>query len=422
MNFASTILQSIVASLGLCTSMVCMSSASANTDDATQNAATDQYLQALKAINEKRHIDAKILLEKLVESEPQHAGALLDLAIMQCNLGNRLEAERLFNFMINRFAPPPAILEIIEIHRKTGCIVKTPDVTQNLSVESGHDTNANQGAMNSIFTIDDFGTPINLQLLPEYLPKPDNYVSASLDLSQETPAGNTFYVQLRGRQFARLSNFNSAGLAAGVESQFRLNDWIARPSASLSILSLANALYQKQVTARIKFDVPQVSSSFMKYSIVPSVSRIAYPTISNFDSSNVELRVLATKQSDRYYFNLNAGAMYDYGNEFRLGGNRRGWTVGGFLRSATPLQIEGKPIFAEFGVQHQSWQNSKIYLAGLINVKKHQNNNILRAALGWAINPNNTVQLEYRQIANRENISFLSFDSKQLQLSWQWQK
>jgi hypothetical protein len=76
----------------------------------------------------------------------------------------------------------------------------------------------------------------------------------------------------------------------------------------------------------------------------------------------------------------------------------------------------------ELGLQHQSWQNEKIYLSGLINVKKHQNNNIVRAALGWTLNQENTLQLEYRQISNRENISFLSFNSRQLQLSWQWQK
>ncbi|GGX10991.1 hypothetical protein GCM10011282_16620 [Undibacterium macrobrachii] len=421
MNFASFILKSMIASLGFTASLMCIA-APAQLDDTSQNAATDQYLQALKAINEKRHLDAKILLEKLIESEPQHAGALLDLAIMQCNLGNRVEAERLFNFMIQRFTPPPAILEIIEIHRKTGCAIKAPEVNQSFSIERGYDTNANQGALNSIFTIDDFGTPINLQLLPEYLPKSDNYISASLDLSQETAAGNNIYLQLRGRQFSTLTNFNSVGLATGVESQFNLNNWKIHPSASLNILSLASALYQKQVTARIKFDVPQSSQSLMKYSIVSSLAKIAYPTIKNFDGNNVELRVLGTKQSDHYFFNLNAGLMFDYGNEFRLGGNRRGWTAGVFLRSATPWQIEGKPIFAEVAYQHQNWQNSKIYLAGLINVKKHQSNHVFRTALGWAINPNNTVQLEYRQIANRENVSFLSFDSKQIQISWQWQK
>jgi len=426
-----------VATLSLYLSLVVMSTAhgkpgtdldvQTDTDNSTQNSvpndSPDLYLQALKAINEKRHVDAKILLEKLIASEPQHAGAILDLAIMQCNLGNQVEAERLFNFMINRFAPPPAILEIIELHRKTGCIVKSPEVNRSFSAERGYDTNANQGALNSIFTFDNQGTPISLQLLPEYLPKPDHYTSITMDMSQEkADNGNSFYLQLRGRQYTSLHQFNSAGLAAGMGKQYTYQGWVIRPSANVNILSLANALYQKQLTGRISFDAPQASTSLFKWSLITSASRILYPTINNFDASIFEIRALAARQSENYYLNMNTALMYDQGNDQRLGGDRTGWSAGGFFRGSTPLRLWQKPIFVELGLQHQSWQNKKIYLTGLINEKKHQNNNVVRAALGWALDQENTLQLEYRQISNRENISFLSFDSRQIQLSWQWQK
>lgn len=429
MNFISKHFLLSLAALSLCVSMGGIAGVSANTftDDNTQdpasNSTPDLYLQALKAINEKRHVDAKILLEKLIESEPQHAGALLDLAIMQCNLGNKPEAERLFGYMINRFTPPPAILEIIELHKKTGCVVKVPEVSKSFSAERGYDTNANQGALNSIFTLDNQGSPIYLQLLPEYLPKPDHYMGVSMDLSQEAPdSANMFYLQLRGRQYSTLSQFNSVGLAAGIGGQYNLKNWVVRPSASINGLSLANKLYQKQLTGRVSFDLPQTESPFLKWSLVASISKILYPTVKNFDSNIMELRTIASRQTENYYLNLNAALMYDQGNEERLGGNRQGWATGGFFRGSTPLRLWQKPVFAEFGWQHQEWQNQKIYLSGLINVKKHQNNNTLRAALGWAIDQENTLQLEYRQISNRENISFLSFDSKQIQLSWQWQK
>jgi hypothetical protein len=437
MNFLSQRFFKSLTTLSVCLSLVGMDTAYGDTlsdisidayndgsvQNSVQNDTPDLYLQALKAINEKRHVDAKILLEKLIESEPQHAGALLDLAIMQCNLGNQVEAERLFSFMINRFTPPPAILEIIELHGKTGCVVKSPEVSRSFSAERGYDTNANQGALNSIFTLDNQGTPINLQLLPEYLPKPDHYMSVALDLSQEKPdSGNSFYLQLRGRQYATLHQFNSAGIAAGMTSQYMFKDWTVRPSASVNVLTLANALYQKQMTGRISFDPPQSSSPLMKWSLVASASRILYPTIKNFDGSIFEIRAIASKQAENYYLNINTALMYDQGNEQRLGGNRLGWSAGSFFRSATPLRLWQKPIFIELGLQHQSWQNEKIYLSGLINVKKHQNNNIVRAALGWALDQENILQLEYRQISNRENISFLSFNSRQIQLSWQWQK
>ena len=385
--------------------------------------AADQYLEALKAINEKRHADAKLLLEKLIEDQPQHAGALLDLAIMQCTLGNKREAERLFIVLINRFSPPPAILEIIEIHRKTECTVKAPDVMTNFVIERGYDTNANQGASNSIFTINDFGTPVNLQLLPEYLPKPDHYTSASLDLSREfNNDEGVFFLQLRSRQYDKVSNLNSAGLAAGFERQFRVRNWTISPAASINAMNLANALYQKQMSARLKLTLPESPDAWMKYSIATSVSRILYPTIRNFDGSTFELRFIGAKQTDQYFLSTSAAIMSDLGNDMRIGGDRYGWSINSFLRATTPVQLFQKNVFVELGLQHLNWQSKKIYLNGLIEVKKHQENSMLRAMVGLPITENSSLNLEYRRVINRENISFLSFASRQIQLSWQWQQ
>lgn len=428
MNFHFSLFK-IFLILGLCIVIAAPTTANARGRDDANDAITkdqraaDQYLEALKAINEKRHADAKVLLEKLIESQPQHAGALLDLAIMQCTLGNKQEAERLFTFLINRFAPPPAILEIIEIHRKTECVVKAPAVATNLVIEKGYDTNANQGASNSIFTIDDFGTPVNLQLLPEYLPKPDHYLSASLDLSREFGSGDgNVFLQLRGRQYNKLNNLNSAGIATGVERQFRQGNWTISPAANVSVMSLANALYQKQMSMRLKLTMPEKPDAWMKYSIATAVSRVLYPTIKNFDGSTFELRAIAAKQTDQYFLSMSAAIMRDLGNDARLGGDRHGWSISSFLRSSTPLQILNKKLFVEIGLQHLDWQSKKIYLSGLIDVKKHQSNSIVRATLGLPVTESSSIQLEYRRVLNHENISFLSFESRQIQLSWQWQQ
>jgi hypothetical protein len=397
--------------------------ATANSNNDAHQKAADQYLEALKAMNEKRHADAKLLLEKLIADQPQHAGALLDLAIMQCTLGNKAEAERLFAYLITHFAPPPAIVEIIDLHRKTGCTVNTPGVAVNFVAERGYDSNANQGASNSIFTIDDFGTPVNLELLPEYLPKPDHYMSASLDLSRDFGRydGNMF-LQLRARQYDTLSNLNSVGLAAGVENKFLINDWTIQPTASVSVMTLDHSLYQKQMGLRLKLTTPDKPDAWLKYSAVAGLSRVVYPTIKNFDGNTFELRGIASKLTDQYYVNLSATLMRDIGNEKRLGGDRHGWSVGGFLRTSIPMQIIERPLYAEIGWQRANWQSQKIYLAGLIDVKKHQVNSVFRTSLGFPVSQHSSIQIEYRRILNRENISFLSFDSKQYQISWQWQR
>jgi hypothetical protein len=114
--------------------------------------------------------------------------------------------------------------------------------------------------------------------------------------------------------------------------------------------------------------------------------------------------------------------MQDLGNTQRLGGNRQGWSMGGFFRNGIPLSIFNRRPYSELGWQHQRWQSDKVYLSGLIDTKKYQKNTIFRVAIGFPLDQANTVQLEYRRIINHENISFLSFDSRQLQLSWQWHK
>jgi hypothetical protein len=387
-----------------------------------KNASVDQYLQALKAMNEKRHIDARNLLEKLVDSEPQHAGALLDLAIMQCSLGNKPEAERLFGLMITRFSPPPAILEIINLHRASGCVQKTPEMTVNFSLEKGYDTNANQGASNSIFTFGDINNPVSLQLLPEYLPKPDHYSSAILDLSKDISDNKTIYFQLRGKHYDVLSNFNSIGLAAGIEDQFSIKDWSIHPSASVNFLTLNQTLYQKQATGRLKFDIPAQPGAAVKFNVIAALSRLLYPSVKNYNGTNLDLRFIATRQATNYFANFSAALTQDVGNDQRLGGDRKGWSLGAFLRNGVPFTMLARQPYTEFGWQHQRWQSEKAYLSGLIDTKKYQKNTIYRAALGFPIDQESSIQLEYRRIINHETISFLSFDSRQVQLSWQWQK
>src|SRR6185437_15823876 len=73
----------------------------------------DLYLDAMKSIAEGRQDDADDTLTRLIEHEPQHAGAWLDLAIIQCELGRAAEAERLFTIIEARFSPPPGIEEVI---------------------------------------------------------------------------------------------------------------------------------------------------------------------------------------------------------------------------------------------------------------------------------------------------------------------
>ena len=53
------------------------------------------YEQAMQLIAEGRYGEANAVLRRLVSAEPEHAGAWLDIAILQCSIGNAEEAEAL---------------------------------------------------------------------------------------------------------------------------------------------------------------------------------------------------------------------------------------------------------------------------------------------------------------------------------------
>ena len=71
------------------------------------------YQEALQSLAEGRKQDASEALARLIDKEPLHAGAWLDLALIQCSLGHGDEAERLFANIETRFSPSLDVLELI---------------------------------------------------------------------------------------------------------------------------------------------------------------------------------------------------------------------------------------------------------------------------------------------------------------------
>ena len=386
-------------------------------------AATNQdiYLDALQAINEKRQKDAKEALVKLVEREPQHAGALLDLAIIQCELGNKAEAERLFQLMISRFAPPPAIVEIIDRHRTSGCTAPQPHSQYSVLLENGFDSNVNQGASNPNFVLGNAGSQISVQIPPEHLPKADHFTSLSIDYMRDVFSnGSSGFLQLRSRQYNHLSEFDTNIAAIGFESPWRVYDWTIRTSMMASMLTLDKRLYQKQNILQIRITPPLNLPNNLRFSILGSTTRARYPTLTNYDATTSEVRGMFTAQTPAHQLQASAGWLTDQGKDNRLGGNRKGWAANIQFKARLVDQFLGESVFGELGWYRQLWQSEKIYSPGIINQARRQDTTVFRAAINMPLNEHHIIQLEARRTFNRENISYFTYNSHALQLSWQW--
>lgn len=407
----------------LCTLMSWPASASASAseqDDQQQPYLQQQdlYLDAMRALSEGRANDASDTLTRMLEQEPQHAGAWLDLAIIQCQLGYTKEAERLFQAIESRFAPPPGIMEVIHSHRAKGCKKPSSD-SFSLMLGRGNDSNVNQGASNPNFSTGSGSSRIDLVLLPAYLPQQDQYTLLSSNYARNlNVAGDVGYVQFRARQNDSLTQYDTTSLLLGLEHPWRWGSWSGRTGGSMSLLTLGSQLYQKQVQwqTRLFPSLSSLPSDKMQFSVLGSLAHSAYSRLSNFDSNTLELSGQLAYQGGKSHTVANLGVLYDRGEAGRPGGNRQGW----FASLQNQLKINDT-LRAEFGWTQQNWLSQSAYSPGLIDQIRHQNSQLLRAALVIPLQAQHSLQIEWKEVRNHENISILQYNSRLLQVSWQWQ-
>ena len=376
----------------------------------------DLYLEAVRLISEGRHAEAKIALEHLIELEPQHAGAWLDLALSQCALGQAAEAERLFREIEVRFEPSAGILEVINSHRQQGCKPWAPKSFRSLTVSRGTDSNVNQGASNPVFVTGSGPDRIETLLADDFLPKRDSYLQAAFDYTRElSQQGSVAIAQLRVRHHDRLSDQDTNALLLGLDRPFSLMGWGARGLATASAVSLGGSLYQRQLQLQGRVAPPIKLPEHYDLTLSASLSNISYVTRKNFDANTGELSALLSYRSDFTQGQVAAGVLDDRGDAARLGGNRHGWYNSLLVQHSFNDRYGG-----ELGWTRQDWRGQTVYSPGLIDDVRDQSTRQWRAALTMALTDKQSLQLEWRHVQNKENISLFQYNSQVLQLNWRW--
>ncbi|MCL2020769.1 MAG: tetratricopeptide repeat protein [Betaproteobacteria bacterium] len=377
------------------------------------------YRNALKLLSEGSVEEARRAIEAVIARQPEHAGALLDLAILQCGMGLVDEAEALFARIEERFDPPLAIRDLIQRIRAQGCQRQEQSGGARLRFRlgRGHDSNANQGARDPYFSllVDDGLIP--LMLAPEFRPRSDSFTQLGLEASYTRPASETLlHGNLHARKYDRVSGYDLATGVVGAERPWRLGEWESRWGGSLGATWLGGRLYQKQVNAyaQVLPPWPDLPAGW-RFSVVGDWSRVWYPTLYRFDADLLRAQALLAFQGQDTLFLGSLGVTRDDGEARRPGGDRRGWTSNLILR-----QRLGERLFGEFSWSHQSWRGERAYLPGLFNERRKQRATLWRAAATYAVVPRQSLTLEYRFLDNKENISLFGYRSRQIMLNWQY--
>jgi hypothetical protein len=375
------------------------------------------YQEALQSLAEGRKNDASMVLKRVIEQEPQHAGAWLDLALIQCGLGNEDEAERLFATVETRFSPSREILELIAEARDTGCKPAPPASSLSLRIGRGHDDNVNQGASNSSFIVTGPDGDVELPLLEDFLPKLDGYTTTGAEYMRGVgDNGSLGFVQFQQRRYDSMRAFDIASLYAGIESPWRFGGWAARTTGSIGITSLGGQLYQRQAQAQLRLEPPLPLPPRTRFYLSGSAAHTAYLTLRSFDSDVYEARTQLAHDAGTLTASAALGVLSDRARGDRPGGNRHGNFLTLSLRK--PL---GWDITGELTWTRQRWESTTPYSPELlIEQVRAQRTQVLRATLAYRLGKDQSLTLEGRIVRNRENISIFQYDNRQLQLSWQW--
>jgi hypothetical protein len=373
----------------------------------------DLYLLALEAISEGRRGDAADIVTRMLDQGARHAGEYLDLALLQCALGREDDAETLFRTIETRFAPPPGISDIIRRQRTLGCQPWRPVQQWSATVGRGRDNNVNQGAANPYFELGGGG---QLELLPEYLPRGDDYSVLSGEYLRDLgDNGDLGFAQVHLRRHDHVSDYDTASAFVGAEHAWRLGRWRLRSSALLGVLSLGGQLYQNQGQAQLRAIAPLPLPESLELSMSASATRNLYRTLSNFNATTLETRGMLNYRDGGARVQFSLGLQDDRGNAARPGGDRDGWSAALFAHAELPGALQG-----ELDLSRQTWRGDRAYAPGLIEERRHQAINTARATLIYPLGPQHSLNLEWRRVDNRENISIFRYRSQQLQLSWRW--
>lgn len=384
---------------------------------ALADAASNLYRDAMLAIAEGRLNDAEAALTTLTTSEPQHAGAMLDLATLFCAAGKGAAAERLFVEIEQRFAPPGPILDVIAQQRRLGCNGWQAKSDVTIKLGRGFESNANQGARQPVFLLGSGINQVALVLLPQYLPRSDQLTSFSAEMVRElAPNGASAVLALQSRTYDQLSDYGTTSLLVGAEWPGRWKDWGLRGSGSLGAMTLGSRLYLKQSQIQLEVMPPLPLPAHWQVGLMGGLSGVAYPTLSGFDAIWAQAQGVLRYRRDDLSGQLSASALQDRGTIERPGGHRSGVFVDFQARRGLAPGVVG-----ELGWLWQRWEGTRAYSPGLLDVTRLQQTRVLRAAVSYQLSAQQALILELKDTRNDENISIFDYRNLALQLSWQWQ-
>jgi hypothetical protein len=275
---------------------------------------------------------ALALLDALAKRDPRRAGALLEVALLQCQLGERDMTRQTLARIESNYAVPPQIEKLIQFYRNSTCTPTTRKPQLIASVQVGVTSNANFGPSDPVVTFAD-GAPFHaLVLAPDSLAHGDAFVESSLqgELPVRAVPDLTLFAGLTQREYRDVHDFDQRIASAGGSHQFDVGYGVVQNQAAADLFWLGSHLYQSDVSWHTGYWTPPgaLHTAIGRAGADFTVTDTSYPGNSLYDGVRLELRAAFQARIDtRTSLLLYAGPVWELPSGGRPGASRHGYTA-----------------------------------------------------------------------------------------------
>lgn len=371
------------------------------------------YEQAMEAIRNEQLAEAIHRLETLRARTPEHAGALLDLAILYCRVGDKAKVDGALSTLEEEFGPPPKILALIQELRQRDCSAHHATLWS-VSMGLGHDTNVNQGSSINSFFLGTGPSLIRVSLDDEFLPQSSAFLSLNAYISRATDATNRIYGAFAAQRYASVRRFDQATMALGYERTLPGDDWELSAGMNAAMKTLGGSLYQSALGGGVRIVPPAPYRWDLPVGLEVRLAYLHYPTRTSFDNLETSVLVPSFWQfSDKLAARASAGWLVDNARGPRPGGDRAGATMGVefFYRASDAWR-------AYAGWQARFLDGETPYAPPLLDAVQRQRRHLLSLAVERMLSEGSLIRLEYQHTENTDTIPIYRFDNDSIVLHW----
>ncbi len=184
------------------------------------------YRQARVLIQTGDATRAEEQLWRVLELDPNHVGAWLDLGFLYCDRGWKTPAEKIFTQVKARYSPPQDVVALIDDAIRFRCGDHQVVSDRRLRLSAGFDTNANLGISHGQITLIDSLGPYSLTLAKESQPRKSEWLEQEFVFSNQNSSRQLWFVA-RALEFTQIHGYDRLQLEAGIQFQKYSMDHLA---------------------------------------------------------------------------------------------------------------------------------------------------------------------------------------------------